>query len=133
MRLLSPPLITNSNLIGIPSYDRPDIYTVAFQDGSIAEYSDSNNILEACPTSNSISPCSILLTWIQEGAKATLFLSDMTKPRQGKLKRDDHDNWIFCPGLTNDLLHGIRLPDLSANCQMLLDTGQLFRGHTKFR
>jgi hypothetical protein len=57
----------------------------------------------------------------------------MTKPRQGKLKRDDHDNWIFCPGLTNDLLHGIRLPDLSANCQMLLDTGQLFHGHTKFR
>jgi hypothetical protein len=60
------------------------------------------------------------------------FLSEMTKPRHGKLKRDDHENWIFCQGLTNDLSNGIKLPDLSTNCQMLLDTGQLFRGHTKF-
>ncbi|MFN9980888.1 MAG: hypothetical protein ACK53Y_13265, partial [bacterium] len=28
---------------------------------------------------------------------------------------------------------GIRLDDLTANCQKLLDSGQLFRGHTKFR
>jgi hypothetical protein len=56
-----------AKVIGIPSYDRPDIYTAAFNDGSITEYSDSNNILEACPASNVTSPCSILPTWIQEG------------------------------------------------------------------
>jgi hypothetical protein len=50
-----------------------------------------------------------------------------------KTKKRKHENWIFCPGLTNDLLNGIKLPDLSANCQILLDTGQLFLGHTKFR
>jgi hypothetical protein len=41
----SPP--HQAKVIGIPSYDRPDIYTVLFPDGSIAEYSDNNNILEA--------------------------------------------------------------------------------------
>jgi hypothetical protein len=64
-------------VIGIPLYDRPDIYTVAFNDGSIAKYSDSNNILEACPDSTVTSPCSILPTWIQGDANATLFLFDM--------------------------------------------------------
>jgi hypothetical protein len=71
----SPP--HKAKVIGIPSYNRPDIYTVVFQDGSISEYSDANNILEACPTSNIISPCSTLPTWIQDGANATLFLSDI--------------------------------------------------------
>ncbi len=41
----SPP--HQAKVIGLPSYDRPDIYTVLFKDGSIAKYSDSNNILEA--------------------------------------------------------------------------------------
>jgi len=29
--------------------------------------------------------------------------------------------------------NGIILPDLLANCQMLLDTGQLLKGHAKFQ
>jgi hypothetical protein len=120
-------------VIGIPSYDRPDIYTVVFQDGSISEYSDTNNILEACPVSSNTSPCSILPNWIQDDANATLFLFDMTKPRHGKLKRDHNNNWIFCPGVNHDISQGIKLQDLSANCQMLMETGQRFRGHTKFR
>jgi hypothetical protein len=73
-------------VIGIPSYDQPDVYTVVVQDGLISEYSDINNIVEACPTSSNTSPCSILPNWIQDGANATLFLFDMTKPRHGKLK-----------------------------------------------
>jgi len=44
----SPPHV--AKIIGIPSYDRPAVYTVLFQDGTIAEYSDSNNILELAPT-----------------------------------------------------------------------------------
>ncbi len=66
MDSLKPP--HKAKVIGIPSYDRLNIYTVAFQDGSITEYSDTNNILEACQISSSISPCSILPTWIQEDA-----------------------------------------------------------------
>jgi len=31
--------------VGLPSYDRPSIYTVQFADGSLSEYSDSDNIL----------------------------------------------------------------------------------------
>jgi hypothetical protein len=42
----------------------------------------------------------------------------------------DNDNWYFYRGKSKE---GILLPDLSANCQMLLDTGQLFRGHAKFK
>jgi hypothetical protein len=38
-----------------------------------------------------------------------------------------------CPGTTTDLSQGTKLSDLSANCQLLLDTGQLFHGHAKFR
>jgi hypothetical protein len=45
----SPPHI--AKVINIPTYDHPDIYTVTFADGSISEYSDQSNILEA------ISPC----------------------------------------------------------------------------
>lgn len=36
-------------------------------------------------------------------------------------------------GNSTDLSQGILLHDLSANFQQLLDTGQLFKGHTKFR
>ena len=39
-------------------------------------------------------------------------------------------SWYFYPGKSTD---GILLPDLSANCQHLLDTGQLFHGHAKFK
>jgi hypothetical protein len=49
----SPPHV--AKVIGIPSYARPDIYTVVFKDGSIAEYSDSNGILKAAPYSCPIS------------------------------------------------------------------------------
>jgi hypothetical protein len=86
-----------------------------------------------CPNSSVTSSSSLLPTWIQGGVNATLFLFDMSKPRHGKLQQDDDGSWIFCPGLNSTLSQGIKLPDLSVNCQMLLDTGQLFRGHTKFR
>jgi hypothetical protein len=41
----SPPAI--GTIIGIPTYEKPDIYTVTFRDGSISEYSD--NVLSAIP------------------------------------------------------------------------------------
>ncbi len=53
----------------------------------------------------------------------------MSKPRHGSLKFHS-DNWYFFPGKSSE---GILLPDLQANCQHLLDSGQLFRGHTKFK
>jgi hypothetical protein len=40
----------------------------------------------------------------------------------------DH-SWLFYPGKSKD---GIPLPDLESTCQELLDSGQLFKGHTKF-
>ena len=43
---------------------------------------------------------------------------------------DDHKNWYFFAGKSTD---GTLLPDFVANVQSLLDTGQLFRGHTKFK
>jgi hypothetical protein len=61
-----------------------------------------------------------------------LCLSNMPKPRHGKLRLSSENSWIFCSGNQVDLSQGIPLPDLSADCQYLLDTGQLFRGHSKF-
>jgi hypothetical protein len=57
----------------------------------------------------------------------------MSRPRHGKLRLDSTDNWIFTPGNTIDLAQGILLKDLSSNAQNLIETGQLFKGHTKFR
>lgn len=41
-------------------------------------------------------------------------------------------NGCFCSGNQSDTSKGILLPDLSASCHVLLETGQLFRGHAKF-
>ncbi|MFN9979501.1 MAG: hypothetical protein ACK53Y_06290, partial [bacterium] len=41
----SPPHV--AKVVGLPSYERPNIYTVQFADGSLLEYSDCDNILEA--------------------------------------------------------------------------------------
>ncbi len=40
--------------------------------------------------------------------------------------------WSFYPGKSTGA-DSIVLPDLSAICQELLDTGQLFKGHAKFK
>jgi hypothetical protein len=127
----SPP--HRAKIIGIPSYERPDIYTVLFSDGSISEYSDENNILTLAPVQQSNGKSVLLPTWIEDGTNATVFLSTMSRPRHGKLRLDQSDNWIFTPGNSTDLSQGILLNDLSANFQHLLDTGQLFKGHVKFR
>jgi hypothetical protein len=122
----SPPHL--ATVIGIPTYERPDVYTVSFSDGSIAEYSESSRLLEAAPTISPIVPV-LLPHWLKDDVNVTLFLSDMSKPRHGKLFRDSNHQWIFCPGKTKDWTKGITLPDLSASIQSLLDTGQLFKGH----
>jgi len=127
----SPP--HRAKVIGLPSYDRPNVYTVIFSDGSISEYSNENNILTLAPVSQSNEKSILLPSWIQDGTNATVFLTSMTRPRHGKLRLDPSDQWIFTLGNSTDLSQGILLHDLSANFQQLLDTGQLFKGHTKFR
>jgi hypothetical protein len=128
----SPP--HRAKIIGLPTYDRPDVFTVLFPDGWISEYADSNNLLEAVPSPSDSEKCaSILPHWIKSGANATVFLTTMTKPKHGKLFLDSGDQWVFCAGHTTDISKGIILHDLTTNCQTLLDMGQLFRGHTKFR
>jgi hypothetical protein len=122
----SPP--STAQVIGLPTYTNPNIYTMAFKDGSISEYME--DLLTAAPASVSFTSSSLLPSWIKVGANATLFLHSMSKPRHGTLKCSDTNEWSFYPGRSSD---GILLPDLSANCQNLLDTGQLFKGHTKFK
>ncbi len=38
-----------ATIVGLPSYTRPEIYTVSFGDGSLAEYSSAETLLEAVP------------------------------------------------------------------------------------
>jgi len=122
----SPPPI--ATVIGIPTYNTPDVYTVTFKDGSISEY--TSDMLSLAPSSPITSTTTILPTWIKGGATATLFLNSMPAPQHGTLSQDEDGSWLFFPGKSTS---GIILPDLSASCQSLMDTGQLFRGHTKFR
>ncbi len=56
----------------------------------------------------------------------------MSKPKHGKLVLHSDNQWYFCTGRSLDISSGILLTDFLANCQTLLDTGQLFRGHAKF-
>jgi hypothetical protein len=53
----------------------------------------------------------------------------MAKQGHGTLNLSQ-DHWMFYPGKSTE---GIMLPDLETNCQILLDTGQLFKGHAKSR
>jgi hypothetical protein len=127
----SPP--HSATIVGTPTYARPGLYTVTFPDGSLAEYLDDGNILELVTDPCCLPAVRLLLDWLQGDVKATLFLNNMTKPRHGVLLQTESDEWVFCPGTSRDITTGIPLPDLSATCQHLLDTGQLFRGYTKFR
>jgi hypothetical protein len=97
----SPPHV--AKIIGIPTYAHPDLYTVLFADGSIAEYSDKDNILEPAPVTTLDSSPKPLPYWIQDGANATLFLDTMTKPRHGKLRLDTSDHWVFTPGNSTEV------------------------------
>jgi hypothetical protein len=56
----------------------------------------------------------------------------MSKPRHGTLQLSENNVWSFSPGKSVGT-DSILLPDLSANCQELMDTGQLFKGHAKFK
>jgi hypothetical protein len=85
------------------------------------------------PVQQSTASPNLLPSWIKDGANATVFLTSMSKPRHGKLRIDANNQWIFTPGNSTDFSQGILLQDLSATFQNLLDTGQLFKGHTKFR
>jgi hypothetical protein len=116
-----------AKVVGIPTYTTPNIYTIAFRDGSISEYTD--DLLSAAPDLPSITSKSLLPSWIKGGANATLFLNNMSKPQHGKLQLLDENIWYFFRGKSKE---GIILQDLSANCRELLDTGQLFKGHAKF-
>jgi hypothetical protein len=121
-----------ATIIGLQTYDKPDVYTVVFADGTITKYSDSDNFIESIPQSQPIKTTIILPSWVQNGANTTLFLSSMSKPHHGKLRLDSKQQWIFTPGNSTDLSKGILLVVLVSNFQQLMDTGQLFKGHTKF-
>jgi len=56
----------------------------------------------------------------------------MSKSKHGTLQLSFNDEWYFYPD-KHTTTDGILLSDFSANCQSLMDTGQLFKGHAKFR
>jgi len=122
----SPPSI--ATVIGISTCTSPNIYTVVFKDGSISEY--TTDLLSAASTSVASVSSSLLPSWIKGGAPAILFLDGTTKPIHGKLDLSSENEWYFYPGKSTV---GILLSDLSANYQQLMDSGQQFKGHSKFK
>jgi hypothetical protein len=128
MHTHSPPSMVT--VIGIPTYDKLDVYTVSFCDGSISEYTE--DLLSAVPPVSPSSVSSLLPKWIKGGVRATLFLQTMHQPKHGTLQVSSDHSWVFSPG-KNSTNESIPLPNFEANCQQLLDTAQLFQGHTKFR
>jgi hypothetical protein len=57
----------------------------------------------------------------------------MVRPRHGKLKLSAQNQWYFCPGNVQVIDKETILPNLVAHCHQLLDSGQLFKGHAKFK
>jgi hypothetical protein len=104
-------------VIGIPTYKTPNVYTVTFKDGSIAEYTDD---LFTADNSSISTEKSLLPHWIKGGTNATLFLHDMPKPCHGTLQCTSNNCWIFYPRKQNPRkqtdTNGILLKDLAANC-----------------
>jgi len=88
--------------------------------------------LDPSSLSSKIHNLTLLPTWVKGGANATLFLHSMSKPRHGTLQLSLDNTWSFVPG-KGATTSGIPLLDLPANCQELVDTGQLFRSHAKFK
>jgi hypothetical protein len=125
----SPPHV--AKIIGIPTYNNPNRYTISFKDGSISEY--DANVLSVQEESSDQQSVSLLPTWIKPGVNAALFLHSMVRPRHGKLQLSDQNQWFFCPGNVRGIDKGTLLPDLEANCHQFLESGQLFKGHAKFK
>ncbi len=90
----SPP--ATAKIIGIPTYDRPNIYTVAFRDGSISEYAD--DLLSPVSDTTQLTPSSLLPKWIKGGINVTLFLNYMPKPKHGTLQLSSEGHWYLYPG-----------------------------------
>jgi hypothetical protein len=67
----SPP--HRAKIVSIPTFSNPDVYTVHFQNGTLAEYSYSSGILEAAPTLGPTNVTTALPDWIKGGVTATLF------------------------------------------------------------
>jgi len=88
----SPPHL--ATVIGLPTYQNPNTYTVMFPDGTITEYLGSSDILTMAPMAPKAN-ISILPHWIKGGCTATLFLNDMSKPNHGRLYEQEGGNWIF--------------------------------------
>jgi hypothetical protein len=101
---------------------------VAFKDGSLSEYTE--DLLSLAPVPSPSPTVSLLPPWLKGGTKATLFLQTMTKPCHGTVQLLSDNTWTFYPEKSTTR---IPLLELQANCQHLLDTGQLFRGHAKFK
>jgi hypothetical protein len=80
----SPPL--TATVIGIPTYNSPNIYMMVFKDGSISKY--TTELLSAAPSSLAGLNSTLLLTWVKGGALATPYL----EPRHGKLQTDENQN-----------------------------------------
>jgi len=110
-------------------YDHPNVYTVSFKDGSISECTE--DLLSLVLENRPINTSTLLPPWVKGGANATLFLHTMPKPRHGTIQQTQDGTRSFHTGKSST--DGITLSDLEANCQELLDTGQLFNGHAKFK
>jgi hypothetical protein len=65
----SPPSI--ATVIGLPTYSRPDVYTVAYKDGSKAEY--TTDLLSAAHSTLPSPSSSLLPSWIIDGAMQLFF------------------------------------------------------------
>ena len=70
--------------------------------------------------------------WIKPNAPATLYTSDMLKPKRGTLQLHQNNIWHFHTGRKNRK-PPIPLPNFHTDLLHLINTSQLTQGHPPFR
>ena len=116
-------------ILSIPIDDDNDNYTVQNQDsGHIYEVSH-NEILTSDPTqlpTDNEQPLNHMYPWIQQDAKATLFLSELwSRPKQGFLTKQGEE-WYFSPGRAKTATP-IHLPNFIAIAESMIHNKKLFK------
>ena len=122
-----------TKVITIPSRDST-IYTLQhLHDLSLHQYEEST--IHANNPNSDVSktnpPISTFPTWIKNESKATLYTTNMTKPKHGYILYHNNEYYFRHGKRSNDPYS--HLPDFTNTAHELIHNKQLFQGHPRYK
>lgn len=122
-----------SKVIVLPSTDS-DIYTIQLLHDLSIQQRPESSLLPSHPDTDPSShnpPLPTFPKWIQNESKATLFLSNMQKPKHGYILHYHNEYYFRHGSKSNDPY--THLPDFESTAYELINSKQLFPGHPKYK